>query len=55
MINRWDTAKIVKNRKIATVYPAFCQVRAKRQAFKQLKLKSQKENRKNPPKNPADF
>ena len=26
MINRWDTAKIVKNRKIATVYPAFCQV-----------------------------
>ena len=33
MINRWYTAKIVKNRKIATVYPAFCQVLREKVGF----------------------
>lgn len=33
MINRWDTAKIVKNRKIATVYPVFCQVPREKVGF----------------------
>ena len=33
MINRWDTAKIVENCKIATVYPMFCQVLREKVGF----------------------
>lgn len=33
MMNRWDTAKIVKNRKIATVYSAFHQVLREKVGF----------------------
>ena len=33
MINRWDTAKIVKNRKIATVYPVFRRVLREKVGF----------------------